>query len=253
MASKTVALITGANQGIGFETAKRLSKEHPDYIVIMAGRRKEAIEEAAKKLQADGLTVEPLVLDVGSDDSIEAAVQAVQAKHGRLDVLINNAGISNYADPKATSAAAKARAEWAEIININVSGVAAVTDAFLPLMKKSLETNKPKRIVFVSSTLGSMAYKVDPKGQCHENVARSYTTSKAALNMLAWHYMVDFEDDKANWKINCNCPGYCATNLNGNRGYDTAENGSINCVRLATLGPDGETATFSNRQGPIPW
>ena len=255
MASKTVAIITGANQGIGFETAKRLATEHKDYVVIMTGRRKEAIEEAAKKLQADGLAVEPLVLDVDSDESIEAAAQEVEQKYGRLDVLVNDAGISRYADPKAAnaSAAAKARAEMAAIVNTNVSGVAAVTDAFLPLMKKSIETNKPKRIVFVSSTLGSMGYKVDPKGQTHANVARAYTTSKAALNMLAWHYMVDFEDDAANWKINCNCPGYCATNLNDHAGYDTAENGSINAVRLATLGPDGETATFTNRQGTIPW
>ncbi|KAL1891628.1 hypothetical protein Sste5346_007544 [Sporothrix stenoceras] len=256
MASKTVAIITGANQGIGFETAKRLATEHKDYIVIMTGRRKDAIEEAAKKLQANGLTVEPLVLDVDSDESIEVAVQAVEQKHGRLDVLINNAGISRYTDPKLgdnASAAAKARAEVVGIMNTNVAGVAAVTDAFLPLMKKSIETNKPKRIVFVSSTLGSMGYKVDPKGQNHANVARAYTTSKAALNMLAWHYMVDLEDDAANWKINCNCPGYCATNLNGHAGFDTAENGSINAVRLATLGPDGETATFTNRQGTIPW
>lgn len=255
MASKTVAIITGANQGIGFETAKRLATEHKDYVVIMTGRRKEAIEEAAKKLQADGLAVEPLVLDVDSDESIEAAAQEVEQKYGRLDVLINNAGISRYEDPKAanTSAAAKARAEMAAIVNTNVSGVAAVTDAFLPLMKKTIETNKPKRIVFISSTLGSMGYKVDPKARTHANVARAYTTSKAALNMLAWHYMVDFEDDAANWKINCNCPGYCATNLNGHAGFDTAENGSINAVRLATLGPDGETATFTNRQGTIPW
>ncbi|CAK7564392.1 MAG: hypothetical protein SEPTF4163_002281 [Sporothrix epigloea] len=256
MATKTVAIITGANQGIGFETAKRLAREHPDYVVIITGRRKEAVEEAAKKLQADGLAVESLVLDVGSDESIDAGVQAVEAKHGRLDVLINNAGISRYTDPSLpadASAATKARAEMTAVFNTNISGVAAVTDAFLPLMKKSVETNKPKRIVFVSSTLGSMAFKTDPKGRTHHNVARTYTTSKAALNMLAWHYMVDFEDDAANWKINCVCPGYCATNLNGNMGVDTAENGSIEPVRLATLGPDGETAKFSNRHGPIPW
>jgi NAD(P)-dependent dehydrogenase (short-subunit alcohol dehydrogenase family) len=255
MASKTVAVITGANQGIGFETAKRLATEHKDYVVIMTGRRNEAIEEAAKKLQVDGLAVEPLVLDVDSDESIKVAVQEVEKRYGCLDVLINNAGIGRYTDPKLAnaSAGAKARAEMAGIINTNVSGVAAVTDAFLPLMKKSIETNRPKRIVFISSTLGSMGYKVDPKSQTHANVARAYSTSKAALNMLAWHYMVDFEDDAANWKINCNCPGYCATNLNGHAGYDTAENGSINAVRLATLGPDGETATFTNRQGTIPW
>ncbi|KIH90405.1 short chain dehydrogenase reductase [Sporothrix brasiliensis 5110] len=255
MASKTVALITGANQGIGFEIARRLATEQKDYVVVMAGRRKDAIEEAAKKLQADGLTVEPIVLDVDSDESIEAAAQEVEQKHGRLDVLINNAGISNYTDPKLAkaSSAVKTRSEWAAIMNTNVSGVAAVTDAFLPLMKKSIETNKPKRIVFMSSTLGSMGYKSDPKAQTHANVARAYTTSKAALNMLAWHYMVDLEGDTTNWKINCNCPGYCATNLNGYAGYDTVENGSINAVRLATLGPDGETATYTNRQGVIPW
>lgn len=257
MASKTVAIITGANQGIGYETARRLATEHPDYVVIMAGRRKEAIDKAAKTLQADGLAVEPLVLDVDSDESVEAAAEAVDQKYGRLDVLINNAGISRYSDPRLadanTSAAAKARAEMAGIINTNVSGVAAVTDAFLPLMKKSIEAGKPKRIVFVSSMLGSMSNKSDPKHQNHANVTRAYTTSKAALNMLAWHYIVDFEDDAANWKINCTCPGYCSTNLTSHLGYDTAENGSINTVRLATLGPDGETGTFTNRQGVVAW
>ncbi|EPE04712.1 short chain dehydrogenase family [Ophiostoma piceae UAMH 11346] len=260
MTSKTVAIITGANQGIGFASAKLLATEHKDdYTVILAGRRKEAIEEAAAKLTAQGLPVESLVLDVTSDDSIAAAVKEVETKYGRLDVLVNNAAISTLGNPsdksEGLSPEARARREWNAVLNTNVTSVAAVTDAFLPLLKKSVGTNGPKRIVFVSSTLASIGYKTDPKAATHPNLSPTspYTTSKAALNMLAMHYAVQFEKDEHNWKINLTCPGYCATGLNQFSGYDTPDNGAINTVRLATLDFDGEAATFTNRQGPIPW
>ena len=260
MTSKTVAIITGGNQGIGFETAKRLAKEHKDnYIVILAGRRKGAVKEAAAKLTAQGLPVEPLVLDVTSDDSIAAAVKEVETKYGRLDVLVNNAGISSSSNPadksEDLSPATRARREWSAVMDTNVASVAAVTDAFLPLLKKSVGTNGPKRIVFVSSALASIGLKTDPKSTTRANLSPTnpYTTSKAALNMLAMHYVVQFEKDEHNWKINLTCPGYCATGLNSYSGYDTPENGSINPVRLATLGFDGEAGTFTNRQGTLPW
>lgn len=95
----TIVLVTGANQGIGYEIAKKLGKDHEGYHVLVAGRRKEAVEEAAKKLQAEGCSVEPLVLDVTSDESIAEAAKTVDAKYGRLDVLINNAAISGGAEP----------------------------------------------------------------------------------------------------------------------------------------------------------
>lgn len=248
--SKTIVLVTGANQGIGFEIAKKLNVEHENYHVIMAGRRKQAIEEAAEKLKAEGFSVEPLVLDQSSDDSVAAAAKAVDEKHGHLDVLINNAAISNIshsADGKPLST----REQFQHILDTNVAGVQIVTDAFIPLLEKSTKT---KRIVFISSGLGSVSMLADPKlGSSFRKVnATHYTTSKAALNQLALHYVVRYEDDKS-WKLNICCPGFCATNLNAYSGTNTAESGAINACRLATLGPDGESGTYTNKEGTIPW
>lgn len=248
--SKTIVLVTGANQGIGFEIAKKLNVEHENYHVIMAGRRKQAIEEAAEKLKAQGFSVEPLVLDQSSDDSIAAAAKAVDEKHGHLDVLVNNAAISNIshsADGKPLST----REQFQCILDTNVAGVQIVTDAFIPLLEKSTKT---KRIVFISSGLGSVSMLADPKlGSSFRKVnATHYTTSKAALNQLALHYVVRYEDDKS-WKLNICCPGFCATNLNAYSGTNTAESGAINACRLATLGPDGESGTYTNKEGTIPW
>lgn len=252
--SKTIVLVTGANQGIGFEIAKKLNAEHENYHVIMAGRRKQAIEEAAQKLEAQGFSVEPLVLDQSSDESISAAAKAVDEKYGHLDVLINNAAISNIshsADGKPLST----REQFLHILDTNVAGVQIVTDAFIPLLEKSTKT---KRIVFISSGLGSVSLLADPKlGSPARNHAKNfdfphYTTSKAAFNQLALHYIVKYEDDK-DWKLNICCPGHCATNLNAYAGANTPESGAINACRLATLGPDGESGTFTNKEGTIPW
>lgn len=248
--NKHIVLVTGANQGIGFEIAKKLNVEHESYHVIMAGRRRQAVEEAAAKLQAQGFSVEPLVLDVSSDESVAAAAKAVDEKHGHLDVLINNAAISNIshsADGKPLST----REQFVHILDTNVAAVQAVTDAFIPLLEKSTKT---KRIVFISSSLGSVSLLAEPKlGSTFRKAnAPHYSTSKAALNQLALHYIVRYEDDK-DWKLNICCPGYCATNLNGYGGTNPPESGAINACRLATLGPDGESGTFTNKEGTVPW
>ncbi|KAL1872107.1 hypothetical protein Daus18300_004476 [Diaporthe australafricana] len=246
--SKTIVLVTGANQGIGFEIAKKLNVEYENYHVIMAGRRKQAVEEAAQKLQAEGFSVEPLVLDQSSDDSIAAAAKAIDEKYGHLDVLVNNAAISNIshsADGKPLST----REQFSHILDTNVGGVQAVTDAFIPLLDKSAKT---KRIVFISSGLGSVSMKADPKSAVHKMEYVHYTTSKAALNQLALHYVARYEDKK-DWKLNLCCPGYCATNLNGYAGSEPPETGAINACRLAALGPDGESGTYTNKEGTIPW
>ncbi|KAK0731733.1 short-chain dehydrogenase [Lasiosphaeris hirsuta] len=239
-----ITLVTGANQGIGFEIAKKLSTEHKDYHVILAGRRKEAIDEAVAKLMALGLAVEGLLLNQDSDESITTAAKAVEEKHGRLDVLINNAALGF--PPKGV----EGRAGWQAVFNTNVFGVAQVTDTFIPLLEKSQAPTK--RIVMLSSTMGSEAYKADPKNWHHSLDVPPYATSKAALNMLTLHYIARLEKDPS-WKISLTCPGYCATNLNNYQGTDDPSFGAINAVRLATLGIDGENGTYSNKEGPIPW
>ncbi|OHF02572.1 hypothetical protein CORC01_02267 [Colletotrichum orchidophilum] len=138
-ASPTVALVTGANQGIGYEIAKRLASEHPDYHVFMTGRRKEAIEKAASELQEAGLNVEPLVLDITSDDSIKSALDIIRSKFGHLDVLINNAGILSGKPEDSI------RQKLTTVYDTNVFGTIAVTDAFIPLL---CESTKVRRVVF---------------------------------------------------------------------------------------------------------
>lgn len=248
MTVDTIVLVTGANQGIGFEIAKKLATEQKSYHVIMTGRRQGAIEEAAKQLQSEGLSVEPLVMNVDSDSSIEAAVKTVGDKHGRLDVLINNAGISTAptsADGKPNSR----RAEFLQIMNTNVAGVQAVTDAFIPLLEKATGI---KRIVFISSGIGSLTHKADPNSELRKLPWRPYTISKTAETMLGLFYAAQF-DGRDDWKVNISCPGYCETNLNSYAGTNPPEHGAKNACRLATLGPDGEHGTFTDVNGPMAW
>lgn len=239
----TLVLVTGAHQGIGFEIAKRLGTENPDYHILLAGRKKEPLAKAVAKLQHLNCSVEGLPLDVTSDESIAQAARVVGSKFGRLDVLINNAGVSS-------SSAGSSRDQWTGIFHTNVFGVHGVTEAFLPLLDASEAT---KRIVNVSSGLGSLRLKTDRNHPNHHtNNFSLYSTSRTALNMLTLHYVNQFEEDPS-WKINLCCPGFASSALNSSRTSQDVEDGAVNACRLATLGPDGETGTFSDQHGIIPW
>ncbi|RSL71360.1 hypothetical protein CEP51_012052 [Fusarium floridanum] len=240
----TIVLVTGANQGIGLEVVKKLTAEHPDYHVILSGRRPDAVQEAASSFQAQGLPVSPLVLDITSDESIAAAAKSIQDTYGRLDVLINNSAISGL------SLDVSPRARMQAVLNTNVIGTSLVTDAFLPLLERS---DKTRRIVFVTSALGSLARKADPASDLHKPDYGIYTYSKSALNMLALHYAIRYEDNPQ-WKINIVCPGHhCGTTLNGFRGAEDPSLGAVSICQAATLGPDGKTGTFTDDKGTIPW
>jgi len=234
----TIVLITGANQGVGFETAKKLAKENPGYHILMGSRNAERGQAAAAKLQAENLSVEAITIDVTSDESITTAAKQVESQFGRLDVLINNAGIAidNQFKPGDSY-----RDLMFKTYNTNVFGSVQTTEAFIPLLEKSTLP----RIVFVSSSLGSFGYNGVLGGY------PVYRSTKTALNMFAFQYAHRFE--KQGWKINIACPGFLATNLNNYTGTGGVETGAINISRLATLGEDGETGTYSNKEGPLPW
>lgn len=244
-AETTIVLVTGANQGIGYFISKQLSSEHEDYHIIMAGRNHATIDEAASELSSHHLSVEPIILDVNSDESIAQAAQQVEHKYGRLDVLVNNAGITQrYVDPNGKSR----RDMMAAVFNTNVFGTYETTEAFVPLLARS---NKTPRIIFVSSSVGSLQLRTQPETATRATPFTEYPTSKAAENMLALHYAVKYE--KQGWKVNVHCPGLCKTHLNGFTRGDPPETGALNACRLATLGSDGPTGTFSDRHGSLPW
>jgi NAD(P)-dependent dehydrogenase (short-subunit alcohol dehydrogenase family) len=245
----TKVLITGANTGLGWQISKKLATEHKDYHIIMSGRKKDAIEKAVADFQSQGLTnVESLVLDLSSDESIANAAKAVAEKHGRLDILINNAGLTS--DNGAPAETDLSREKWNMVFQVNVFGTALVTDAFLPLLEKSQAPTK--RVVFMTSSLSSIGLVLDKSTWWRKAQFPIYSASKTALNRLMAQYAVDKEDDPS-WKINVCCPGHCATNLNAGKGSEDPALGAINACRLATLGIEGETGTFSNRHGPLPW
>lgn len=240
----TIVLITGGNQGLGYETVKKLVADHPDYHIILSGRRPDAVNQAVATFTKDGHSVAPLILDIVSEESIKAAVKTVSQTYGHIDVLINNSGIAVQIESVAE--------EMQTLFRTNVVGTALVTDAFLPLLARS---SKTKRIVFVSSTMGSIAGKADPSlGNPFRKVGyRSYCISKAGMNMLAAFYAEAYEDDTT-WKINVADPGrFCSTNLNGFTGMDEAALGALASCMFAELGPDGETAKFKSDYETVAW
>ncbi|KAJ7111973.1 putative carbonyl reductase [Mycena epipterygia] len=238
-----IVLITGANKGIGFEIAKQLASQYKGYHILMGSRDVERGAKAAETLQKSGLSVEALTIDVADDKSIEAAAETVKAKFGRLDVLINNSGIgldSFTGEPSN-------RAIFEQTFAVNLFGAASTTEAFVPLLEKSTAA----RLVFVSSDLGSLKFLADPEGRHNYVAAPAYRCSKAAMNMLALGYAHRFR--AKGWKVNIHNPGYTATDLNGHSGPGTVEDGAKGAVRLAVLADDGETGTFSEKEGPLPW
>ncbi|KAL6822083.1 hypothetical protein J3E69DRAFT_368237 [Trichoderma sp. SZMC 28015] len=235
--SSKIVLVTGANQGIGFQIAKSLSSK-PGYHVLVGSRDTQRGIKAAKDLQEQGLNVEPITIDVTSDNSIAEVVQQVKSKFGRLDVLINNAGVC-LNDERTSPPSLR---NFQDTFAVNTFGATLTTEAFIPLLTAS----SAPRVVFVSSFMGSLTHR--PESPIPLPIYRS---SKAALNMIMLHYALKYKD--AGWKVNATCPGYCATNLNGFVGKDDPADGALNAVRLATMGEDGETGTFSNKEGSLAW
>ena len=228
----TKTLITGANKGLGYQAAKRLVAEGHD--VWVGARNRKLGEEAARSLEARFVQ-----LDVTDDASVDAAA-ALVAKTGGLDVLVNNAGISDRTPVAETTASDVLR-----ILETNVLGPVRVVRAFTPILE---ESTSPV-VVNVSSGVGSLAYASDPNGPYSDLNLLAYPTSKAALNMLT----IQWAKAHPRWRVNSADPGFTATDLNEHRGVQTVEEGTDEIVRLATAGLDGPTGTFSDRNSAVPW
>ncbi|MCJ1368842.1 hypothetical protein MMC20_000049 [Loxospora ochrophaea] len=245
MSSKAnIVLISGGNQGIGLAAAKRLASENTDYHVIIGSRNAANGTAAANDLSSShGLSVSSVQLDVTDDASIAAAVSHVESEYGRLDVLINNAGV--FLDG---STDLSTRDLFAKTFDANVFGSVCLTEAFLPLLRKSALP----RIVFVSSSLASFALTEVQALEYHKADAKAYQSSKAAMSMLALNYAKKLEAD--GFKVNAMCPGLVSTKINGYvEAGETPDTGASRVVTLATLGRDGETGTYSSREGPVSW
>ncbi|WP_306370496.1 SDR family NAD(P)-dependent oxidoreductase [Nocardiopsis sp. CC223A] len=223
-----IALVTGANRGIGFQSARLLGLE--GMTVLVGSRDAGRGAEAVRALEKEGVTAHPLEIDVTDAASVAAAAERVEHDHGRLDVLVNNAGVAQgWGSAGGTDLAA-----FREVLEVNLLGPVAVTDAFLGLLRRS----PAPRVVNVSSELGSISTLTDPEGPFFDmDGGIPYPASKAALNMATAVYAKELADTGA--KVNAANPGYCATDLNGHSGPRTAEQGARVVLHLATLPEDG--------------
>jgi NAD(P)-dependent dehydrogenase (short-subunit alcohol dehydrogenase family) len=230
----TITLITGANKGLGFETARRLIDL--GHTVLAGARDPQRGTEAARELGATFLHIDPT-----DDDSVEAAAARVRSEYGHLDVLINNAGT---AEPRLRAEELTAAAAM-EGFAINVFGPIRVTHAFLPLLRAA----EHPRIVNVSSGAGSFHRILDPGTVENAVTLPVYPATKAALTMLTVQYARALDGIL----VNAADPGFTGTDFNSHRGTQTVAEGTDAIVHLATLPPDGPTGTFQDRYGPVPW
>lgn len=240
-----IALVTGGNKGIGREIAAQLADL--GHTVLIGARSIERGEETAAELRAAGGNVTAIALDVTDPASAAAAAETVQSRFGRLDALINNAGISHQ--PGADFAGQLPRSADLDhvlyVFETNVFGVITVTTAFLPLLRRS---DSP-RIVNVSSSAGSLAAISDFANT--DPIALGYVPSKTALTAVTMMYARDLASEHI--LVNAVCPGFVATDLNNHRGVRTPAEGAASAVRMATIGPDGPTGTFTDDEGPVAW
>jgi len=239
---KKAALVTGANKGLGFETALQLAQQ--GYTVWVGARDRDRGEKAVDILSSAG-DVRLVSLDVTDEASISRAAAHIEAATGALDVLVNNAGIAvpdGEGRPSTVEVGALQRT-----LEVNVYGALRVTQAFLPLLRRA----DAGRIVNVSSTLGSLGALTSPENPFAEIPAFAYTSSKTLVNALTGWLAIELAATSI--KVNSVCPGHNATDMNGGVGAQHPAEGAKVVVRAATLDADGPTGTFFDVNGTLPW
>lgn len=243
---KKIALITGANKGIGFETARQLAEK--DIHVILSGRNIDLVKEAANKLKSDGYSVDFIKIDITDSDSIYRAVQTIKDKYGQLDILINNAAIriENYGLNPSQQPVQK----WKDTFNTNLFGMVELTTALLELIKKS----ESGRIVNVSSLLASLSTHTDTGSYAYSPMFKSlpaYSASKSAVNSWTVHLAYELRDTPI--KVNAVHPGYTITDMNDGAGELDVAEGAKTSVIMATLSKTGPTGTYMHMNKVISW
>src|SRR5690606_4202491 len=238
MNDRKTALITGANKGIGFATAEGLGRL--GYRVAIGARDDVRREQAVERLLEAGIEAFGVALDVTSDVSATAAATEIERRTGRLDALVNNAGISGRTDGGAQDPTTLDLDVVRTVLETNVFGVVRVTNAMLPLLRRA----EAPRIVNVSSNMGSLTLQTGP-------IMAAYAPSKTMLNSITAQYARRFAD--TNIIVNAVCPGYVATDFTGFNAPGTPEQGAAIAVRLATLPEGGPRGGFFDHEGPVPW
>ncbi len=247
----TIALVTGANKGIGLETARQFGAR--GFTVLAGARDSERGLEAERALRANGADARFVPLDVTGDASVRGAADWIEREYGRLDILVNNAGIALGNPPSETDLAVMHK-----VYEVNVFGVIRVTNAMLPLLRRA----PAARIVNVSSEVGSISAQTDPASPLARIPASlAYPSSKSALNMITAMYARELRDTPI--KVNAANPGYTKTDLNRNSGFRSVTEGAEASVYLATLPADGPSGILwghlwtadgpADAYGRLPW
>ena len=246
MTEQRVALITGANQGIGYQIAKDLAAEG---LTVLVGARDLAKGRAVAAEIGD--MAHAIQLDVTDQASIDAAAERIGRDFGRLDVLMNNAGISRAQPDQPFSVAVRTNllteaplSDVRKVFDTNVFGVIAVTQAMLPLLREA------GRIVLTGSSGASLTLNSDPSND-HRRMFGNYSVSKAAAHAVMLAFALALEDTRI--KVNAACPGFTSTALNNFNGTRSLEEGARAPVRLALIGDDGPTGGFFDENGPVAW
>ena len=238
MNARRTALITGANKGIGYATARGLGER--GFRVVLGVRDDNRRNDAVRRLREEGIDALGVALDVTSDDAVLAAATTIDREVGGLDVLVNNAGIGGRTDDGAQDPTTMDLGVLSAVLDTNVFGVIRVTNAVLGMLRRS----DAPRIVNVSSNMGSLALQTGPQ-------MAAYAPSKTMLNSITAQYARRFAETVI--LVNACCPGYVATDFTGNDSDRTPEQGAAIAIQLATLPDDGPRGGFFDENGPVPW